>query len=87
MMETADIGAERGKERDGDRHGRFIAEDDVSNFARAITSLSTWMFVSPSARSATKDMTDAGEQGEHAVAGYCSRLTGLLLPPFSPDSK
>jgi hypothetical protein len=47
-METADVGAERGKERDGDRHGHFIAEDDVSNFARAIMSSSTWMYMRPS---------------------------------------
>jgi len=68
-METADIGAERGKERDGDRRGRFIAEDDISNFAKAITSSSTWTSMHPSTRSATKDTTDAGEPGEHATAG------------------
>jgi hypothetical protein len=56
-IETTDVEAERGKERDGDWRGRFIAEDDVSNFARDITSSSAC----PSARSAAKDMTDAGE--------------------------
>jgi hypothetical protein len=38
----------REEKRDGDRHGCFIAEDDVSNFARAIMSSSTWMYTRPS---------------------------------------
>jgi DNA-binding transcriptional regulator GbsR (MarR family) len=38
----------REEKRDGDRHRCFIAEDDVSNFARAIMSSSTWMYTRPS---------------------------------------